>query len=479
MIPRSLQRLGLLVLAGALLASCATSGAAGPAAAKTQAAGGSFEALMNAGDLAQARAQVDAWNKEHNYTAAYEGIQWIREVDPDQLDDLRRLATACVGLGLFDEGAATWYAVTQSDPSDGQATWWVVYLLSARGDQERARAVADEAISRGADWGIHQLRLEITPDRDGQLALLDAFLARSPGHKDATHLKASLKDHGALNDIGRVVAGGGQVVTADLSDGFLLKVEINGYKARLVFSTSTSGLILGSQLARHVGVEPQFETQLRGLGGAGTSRAFNCFVGKVEVGELVLTDVPALINTNANDFAGGDGIIGPGLFPGYAIEVDRKGGELTLYPPEGPRPQVAEGATTQRYYSLGSLLTTGAVVRNRLTDAAWQTQMVISTGSSTTLYNMDYAELMGFGEIQYTDTLPMFGLSGTTRSVKVTNSELLIGGAGFQFRTFWALDGMDGGAFVPYGYLGRDVLSRFKMILDPQTHMVSLETYQD
>ncbi len=437
------------------------------------------------------RALLDA----REYPVAYEEAQRLRGLEPDEPENIELLGHACFGLGLFQEAASCFYKVWQQAPAT-DAAWWLAYILAARGDTEDARQVLLSAFDQASpEWRVARLLVDVTPSYEERVRIVEAYRARFPGNEEAALLDAALHNQVDGTPHGRIIAGEGEVLRAHLSDYYKVSIKINGYKVLARFAMGRSGLLLSRPAVTDLALDATGVPGplIRGIGGKGVVDTETVMLQSVELGNVVLEDVPALLveELHTADIVA---VIGSDLLPGYSYRLDRKNELLTMFPPTYDMPEPSGSSWIQHYYQFDDLVVTDAAIRNRTSGREVKVKVALETDTENTLLNLDYASSLEVGIVDTTRTVQAKGITGYHKAVFVSFTEIVFGGNRFlsggarqtmsgtplsasgDFFLAAELDNL--GTFIPFAVIGRDILRYFMITVDKQRHKIILDTYE-
>jgi len=392
-----------------------------------------------------ARAYIDA----NQFFEAYDLIQGLRESAASDPQNLALLGQTCIGLGLFDQAMSCFLNVLKVDPSHRESEEKLAELLLARADGSDILSVLGE-----------------------QQAIDINSLSRLQSRVDDAAEALPVAD----------VTPEAQVIQATVTDTCRMTIEVNGRDLKVLFDTGSSGLLIGDDFAARAGIQALAgETMVRGFGDSGFSSVTRARVETLTIGDGVVLNAPVLVVPDldlSGDSKDYDGVMGPDVLAPYSYFLDRKGGVLAFYPPGTALPQASSRAVTQEFYRLGHQLLTDVAVRNRDTNKAYKVKMLVDTGAQLTLFNRDYAERLEFGQINTTNTVTLAGVANYSRAVEVTFASVDLGPGKFELERFLAIEMPPVGWFVPYGYLGRDVLREFKILVDNAHQKITFDMYE-
>ena len=128
-----------------------------------------------------------------------------------------------------------------------------------------------------------------------------------------------------------------------------LEVLLNGKKKRLEIDTGASGLVLSSSAARSIGLVPELQIKVGGIGDSGLANAFVTHVDDIKIGKMEFKNCMVQVLDPSNmveRMADMDGLIGPDVFRDYVVTLDYPGREVRLGPlPKTPGEQVSKVIT--------------------------------------------------------------------------------------------------------------------------------------
>lgn len=475
-----------LLLCLAASACAGVSPSSSPSAAPDQQARALTQALEDAlatrnaapGDPARGAAVVDAALNAGRASLAYEEAQKLRELDPEGAEPLRLLGHACYALGLFEEAAASFFASLQKKPSV-DATHWLVILLRAKGREDLALEVLEDATrTLSGYWILEKARYELMPTQEDKVAVLEAFLQRSPDHTEAAALLEATRPPAPAQHYQKITQGANEVIRARLKDFYDFPLLIGGEEVYTRLNLGGRYLILSEVAVEHL--------KLRGTGEAGpavgglsqASRSEMLIIPRIQLGNLVLEHVPALVVQDFNTTSV-QAIFPTSMLKDYSWRLDRKREVMELYPLSQPLPAPSASAVTLPYYSFDGELLTEAVLSNGRGQERIQGKVYLDTGYQVSILNRRMVEDYKLGRLNTTQTITLKGI-GYGKAVFAQNARVHMGGATFlgdrKQEGFYA-DTFEG-RLQPLGILGRDVLSRFLITVDAQKHQVTLETYE-
>jgi len=118
-----------------------------------------------------------------------------------------------------------------------------------------------------------------------------------------------------------------------------LELQINGKKRRLEIDTGASGLTLSAPSAKALGLVPEAQIKIGGIGDEGLANAIVSHVDDIKIGKMEFRNcmVQVLAPGNMLDRVPDvDGLIGPDVFRDYLVTLDYPGRELRLGPLPAP-----------------------------------------------------------------------------------------------------------------------------------------------
>lgn len=430
---------------------------------------------------AKATAVVRAALDAQRYPLAFEAAQTLRELDPEGAEPLYLLGRACQGLGLFDEAMASYFASVQKTPTE-DATYQLTYLLVAKGRSDLALDVLNDATQALPNiWRLEKLKSEVMPTLEDRVSVLEYFLSQSPGHAEASALLEALKPPTPVQHYLKISQGANEVIRSKLNDSYTFSLDIMGKQVYTYLTFGGRYLTLSEKAARDCGIV--------GTGIAGPSFGKDwttelAVVPRIQLGQLVLENVPALIQVGGSRTEV-TATLPLTLLDGYVWKLDRKNEVLELYPPSQPVPPPKTTAQVLPYYSLNGRLVTDAVLSNGIGEQTLKGKVSFNTFLPDSVVSVAAVREYQLGQVNSTSTNRrvtfVFGSEEFSRPVFARNVRIHLGGGTFlgsQRNTgFYGADLCGASYFCPAAILGRDVLSRFILTINPNQHTLTLELY--
>jgi tetratricopeptide (TPR) repeat protein len=129
-----------------------------------------------------------------------------------------------------------------------------------------------------------------------------------------------------------------------------LRVEVNGVRSRLVFSTVSSGIVINGQIAEEAGVQPITRTDIDALGEQNPPEAYIGFARSLKFENLEFQNCYVTVVERATPhsfYDQFDGSIAAGFFSAYLVDADIRSAKLTLEPlPPSPATEDPDSAAT-------------------------------------------------------------------------------------------------------------------------------------
>ncbi len=262
---------------------------------------------------------------------------------------------------------------------------------------------------------------------------------------------------------------------------YVLEVEVNGAKLRLVLDTGSSGILMSRKAAERAGVTRLVGAKIQGLGDTGASSgSYQGVAERVRVGAVEFHD--ALVRVADQDsLADGDGLVGTDLFSDFLVTVDFAARKVRLDPLPGYKPgdeslhDRAQDATLKNFtpvYRFGHLL----LVPTRVSGSR-EVLFIIDSGAPKNLISSDLAK--DLTKVAPDPASRMSGLSGSVANVYQTG-DLVLEFAGFQQKNLGitALNLWDQsrrlGTEVS-GFLGLPLLELFTLTIDYRDGLVNFD----
>lgn len=436
---------------------------------------------VNPGDPTKAAALVRAALDAQRYSLAFEEAQKLRELDPEGAEPLYLLGRACHGLGLFEEAIASYFASIQKTPTE-DATFQLAWLLKAKGRNDLTLEILSDATrALPGIWRLEKLKSDVMPTLEDRVSVLEAFLAQNPGHAEASALLEALKPPTPVQHYLKITEGANEVIRTKLNDHYNLPLNIMGKEVFTQLTLSGRYLVLSEKAARDLGVA---QTGMAGPPLSKDRPTEVTVIPRIQLGQLVLEYVPALIA-----FGGSrtevTATLPMALLDGYVWKLDRKHEVLELYPPSQPAPPPSPTAKVQPYYDLNGQILTDAVLKNGIGKETLKSKVLLHTSIPYSLLNTETVREFDIGQLNTTRTTSRVRIAkkeqDAAKTVFVQNAQIHFGGASFlgdpKVAGFFSSDLNGTQYFSPHAWLGRDVLSRFILTIDPTHHTVALELY--
>lgn len=456
----------------------------------------SIATLPDSPELAKSRAERDANPtsfelniqvitaalEDRRYALAFDEAQKLREQHPEDALVLYLLGRACHGMGLFDEAIASYFASVQKKPSE-PATYLLAVLLRAKGRSDLALEILTDATRVLPNlWLLEELKSEVMPTREDRVAVLERFLAQHPKHEEASVQLQALTAPALVQRPLKIVQGANEVIRTKLNDYYNLPLNIVGHEVYTRLSLRGEHLQLSERAARELGI---VGTGIKGPTYAKDWTTELAVIPRVQIGSLVLENVPTMIQRGLYHRTEVFAELPMSLLNGYVWRLDRKNEVLELFPPSQPVPAAGAKAKVQPYFDFGDRVVTAAILSNGRGKETIQTKVLLDTTLESSLLNSSYVREYSLGKLDTTRTTSQLqvvgGVSDFSVPVFAENATIQFGGATFLGdRTqdgFFAANLGTKGYFAEAAWIGKDVLSRFLITVNPNQHTLTLELY--
>ncbi len=254
----------------------------------------------------------------------------------------RRGARALAELGLalhragdFDAAQERLLEATEADEDCGRCWWGLGRTVAILGEYEEAGGHFQRAASLQPDNPIYLRALApFVTKRDKRKELYQRYLElpraeELPVWGNVRTWLALLEFAGErrLNQV--EVPEQGSAVRMETDRGMTyIPVDVGGRKKRrYLFDTGASGFTISTSLMRRLKLEPVDVFTITGIGGDGLAKTPMVLVDRVQVGDAVIRNVPAVVRDAAPLV---DGLIGPTFFGGHPVTLDHQKRELRI-----------------------------------------------------------------------------------------------------------------------------------------------------
>jgi predicted aspartyl protease len=126
-----------------------------------------------------------------------------------------------------------------------------------------------------------------------------------------------------------------------------LEVEFNGKTKRMEIDTGASGILLSRAAAKSMGLVPEYELKLRGIGDEGPASSFVTHVDDIKIGNMEFKNCMVSVLEKDNDvMVNADGFLGADIFSNYVVTLDTPMREVRLGPLPKRPDEAADTAPT-------------------------------------------------------------------------------------------------------------------------------------
>lgn len=275
-----------------------------------------------------------------------------------------------------------------------------------------------------------------------------------------------------------------------------LDVEMNGKRKRMMVDTGASGLTITRRAAAALGLTPEAETRVGGIGDEASIRTIVTHVDKLVIADMEFHNCK--VEVLDRDVLGMDGLLGPDVFGRWLVTLDMPMRELNLAPlprrPEAgePEPQRLEaqgqlgddhaGTGPQDRYIAPEMKEWTRVFRqghNLIVPTRINEQpsrlFIMDTGAFSGMISPALARAVG--NVSQVDT-QVHGLSGAVEKVYTVDKQVTITFAGVS-QPVRGITVMDMGAFARdgveiSGFVGFTALKELILSIDYRDNLIKV-----
>lgn len=511
------RRLGFAIAAGAVLAlalpAFAQASAEKPAAPPPYEAlvkNGSFADGLKAADEALAKTPADA-DASYWKIRALLGLGRYKEAaviavplaakHPDR-PEFRYLAGRCAfEMGMYAQAIQMWSALYGNKEWSEAAYRSSANAFMAQGKRAQAASLLSEAIPKfeKPPKDLLELSLEADDDVARSLKTLDALIQANPQEKEdyeaqkklylaagsgrlfdekpepSYPLTIPLKEKSEFRDISGLTWGGDSTTSVTSSSKVVVPASVNGSKDKWMLLDSGSSVVLVSPyFVKELGIEPVSTARYMGMGYKGEQNTSWVLLKTLKVGDLTLSNVPAMvIGKDAEFFKEVGGILPLSLFRRHAALYDRRRSKFVLNAPGTPPASVMGSGT----FAVKSLWLSGKPFVETTIQGKPGLFCLVDTGAYTTFIAWDKLDALGIRIKSTLGASTGSGLSGAFHAGVADNVTVLLGTAQFNMPTVQVTDIGGGYGVDCYGILGRNVLDLFQAFFDPSNNVVAFCPY--
>lgn len=412
-------------------------------------------------------------------------VQIVRALLATGREEEARTLTAEALANLPSPASDLWRWSLELDPSPDNARKALDHLLaSAGGDRDRwvsFRAMVDQAApghlwEEGAEGALPaELAVAERADQEDSYGLL------SPGPREpkGPAPSAMAYDNAEYTSLPpRVMAFSGAGLPGDpLSlKRLVIPARVNGAGASLALDPTLDVLVIGSELAKKLGLAEGTPAAFWSPGVGMRKDGRWVLVKRVQVGPVTWQNLPAIVlpEGRANAWHHAEGALPLWLLRHCGLHWDRRGNRLVLLP-SGTPPDRALGSGS---FLVGSAWLEGrpfaAVVPGR-SDPAF---FLVDTASRSTILDSGHLGTLGFSrKVERFASQVERGSFGYFPTDTVEGVTLGVGSATITMSTAKAALLNPGGSSDAAGLLGRDVLDLFDLYIDYGAGIMALKGY--
>ena len=350
------------------------------------------------------------------FTRAQQEADFLFNLEPVDSEYRALYGDALWAFGLFEEAEQTYREVLAADPDSAMARHGIGRSLAARGRLEEALVELQAAIARGPRGEFYHTLGSVHRRMQRYDLAADAFESYVEG---LAGTRMDQKIDWARSEV-RFLRSFGERVPVYVSperldavhtipfrlerDKVIVRGRVNGDEIDLVVDTGAEQMVLSQQTAQRVGVRPITNTLSAGVGRVGMRGLELGRADSLEIGTLVVENVPALIKNppltglpatrSENSFSP--------LALGMSAIVDYQNHRLVIAR-ELPSEPAAHIELPMRFHRL-------ALVRGVINDSIHKS-FIVDTGGEVISISLSTANVLGMVPVRHIP-LRVFGTSG-------------------------------------------------------------------
>ena len=271
--------------------------------------------------------------KQGNLEGAAETVK--KGLASSNSEDLRvALGEIYFRQGEIPEAEHEWISVVNSGSRNGRAYLGLARVCNALSLHAKGKAMIDKARELDPiDPDIEHEWNKTLPLKD-RIGRMESYLESQEGVQanDRANSQLYLEHMKTLVN----TAGNCQIVQprdsaefpmvpiiADLEHvrGFGIRVNVNGYKTKLMLDTGANGILISRRLAEKARLSKMAETRIRAVGDRDEGRAYVATASSVKIGDLEFRDCPVRVLENQS-VVDEDGLIGTDFFEQFIVNLD-------------------------------------------------------------------------------------------------------------------------------------------------------------
>lgn len=255
---------------------------------------------------------------------------------------LAALGKALHRQGDFDAARERLLEGIEKDPDCAECLWALARIQAIYGDYADAATSYQRAAALEPDNPVYLRSLAgFVTDRDKQKELYRRYLELPAREEERVRRNAeawlAMLEYLGDRPLRRLEMpdAGTEVRIEEIRGMSYVPVRLgaSSKKLRYLFDTGASGLTVSRRMMKKLGLEPVYSFTITGIGGSGTAETTMVLVDRVQVGEAVIENVPAVVR---DSLPGADGLLGPGVLGGSGFTLDMRGRRLRIH---GHEPQ--------------------------------------------------------------------------------------------------------------------------------------------
>ncbi|MEJ2420546.1 MAG: retroviral-like aspartic protease family protein, partial [Acidobacteriota bacterium] len=258
----------------------------------------------------------------------------------------------------------------------------------------------------------------------------------------------------------------------------VLPAYFQGLKSKqwMMLDSGSTNVMITAPLAKKLGLKEIEGAAYAGLGTEKVRRTAWVLIPSLKMGSLTIQNVPAIIISKKSDFWDRiSGIIPLSLFNRFAVEYDRRHGNLTLYP-SGTDPAKIMGQGT---FTVPSLWFNDRPYIQADINGHAKRYCLLDTGSTDLYLALEHADELGLSmkTAKYNRQV-VTGMAGSAAANVAEQVVIKMGTGEFQMPTVQVMKLDEDNNFIDcYGLFGRQLLDLFEIVFDYRKNVVAFRGY--
>lgn len=426
--------------------------------------------------------------KQRRFAEAYEASFPIAKAEPQNSYAFAVLGTTMLGVGRFRDARALFFNALKLNKR--QALAWAGFGMLEFYENRISESLAnlEEAVFHDPEQPDYLFALaQVSARAEKYKAAADAYyrflsISRDTDDERRARIKGLINFLNFLGQRQELYATSGAESTSVpvilAGNRPLIELRINGRKEPLKFVLDTgSGIsVISDATAAKLGIKPITKGGFaKGIGGDGRFEIVYGFLREVEIGEVMIRNVPVYIRRFHAGAYPVDGYIGLSLISKFLTTIDY--GDLTFALTKNPQAQSPSAG--EESIGLPLRLTSSGFLSGEVQLAGVETPLnfIVDTGASISVISAEVASLDAISPFANAEKMRVIGSAGVTDGV--TSFQLPSVSFGSHSRkdiTAIALD-LDmineASGFQQAGILGGNFLKNYRMTFDFKNSRVS------